>query len=256
MKTENSKPFSRLYFIAPFILQSTVWRILMRPFFYLFIDLDVVGLENLKNLKGPIIFAPNHPTEIDATLLPVVLPMWSRFSPMFYVAREPAYYQDSYFGLRRLLYMGWVFKMLGAFPVRSGMKDYSISLANHVRILKAGGAVCIFPEGVLSKNGIIGPAHGGVGYLIHAAKADVVPVYFEGIVNMTLADFFSRRRKARVILGTPILSEQLFDTNVEPTIDQYKAVGMKILDQVRSLEKARSALGVNPQSFKYLYSNK
>ncbi len=241
------------YFIAPFIFQATIWRIIMRPFFYYFGRLQVSGLENLHGIKGPVIFAANHPSEIDAIILPLALPLWSRFMPLFYVVREPKYYQDPYFKWRRFLYLGWVFKLLGAFPIRSGAHDYALSLKNHVQILNDGGSICIFPEGVLSRGGVIGEAHGGVGYLALATGATVVPVYFGGMDTVSGKSFFSRTSSFRTLIGAPLTAVDVLPADLEPaSIEACKTVAAAVLARVQQMQHAGSRQPA-VQTQKYTY---
>lgn len=220
----------KLYFVAPFILQATLWRIVMRPFFNFFAHFEVKGLENLENLKGPVIFAPNHSSELDAILLPLALPIWSRFEPMFYVVRERKYYAHNDFNWRRHLYQGWVFKLLGAFPIKSGVQDYSISLKDHIQILRDGGSVCIFPEGSVTKDGNIGNAHGGVSYLAAKTNTLIVPVFINGTFRLTLSQLILRRSKFTLNFHSCIE----VSNHTHETPEDYRNTAQRVLDVLRS----------------------
>ena len=222
-----------LYFVLPFILQSTVWRILMRPFFIFFTHFEVHGLENLKDLPGPLIFAPNHSSEIDSVLLPLALPFWSRFGPMFYVLKEFSYFNDLSFGWRRFLYKGWLFKSLGAYPIRPGKKDYAVSLARHMQILNAGGSVCIFPEGGVTKTGEISSAHGGVGYLAYTTGVPVVPVLIKGTYGLSIDRILGRAQKIEFHFLSPIQKTELFAGLDTTDVVSMKVAGNRILDRLK-----------------------
>ena len=47
-------------------------------------------------------------------------------------------------------------------------------------VLKAGGALCLFPEGTRTLDGNLQPPKAGIGFLIMKAEVPVVPVYVEG----------------------------------------------------------------------------
>lgn len=194
----------RPYFIAPFVLQATIWRIIMRPFFNAFTSFNVVGLENLKELPGSLIFAPNHSSELDAVLLPLALPLWSRFEPMFYVVKGRKFYKDPSFKWRRHVYQQWIFHSLGAYETNSGHKDYGEALKKHIKILNDGGSVCIFPEGGFSKDGSIGKAHGGVAFLGAATKCLIIPVLIKGTYKISLSEVFLMKRKIEVVFLKPV----------------------------------------------------
>lgn len=221
-----------LYFILPYILQATLWRVIMRSFFYFFSNFEVRGLENLKNLRAPLIFAPNHASEFDSVLLPLALPLWSKFEPMFFVLKEFKYYTDPAFGLRRHLYNPLIFKILGAYPIQPGKRDYSRSLATHVSILKHGGSICIFPEGGISKTGELGQSHGGVGYLTLETGRSVVPVYITGTHTLTLKQLLLRRARI-VITFLPALASTVHAQVTTNTGNEYQQAAETIVESIR-----------------------
>lgn len=231
----------KLYSIVPFIVQATLWRIIMRPFFYMFANFEVKGLHNLSSLKGSAIFAPNHASELDAVLLPLAFPIWSRFAPMYYVVREKDFYTSANFKWRRYLYRGWVFKLLGAFPIRSGLKDYAESLRSHVQLLADGDSVCIFPEGKVSKDGHMGQAHGGVGYLAVASHRPIVPVLIEGTFNETLTSLLFKKAQIRVTFLSPI---QVAEPSVVNTVEEYQHIAEKVMSSLKQASGGHGAIKV------------
>lgn len=226
----------KLYFVLPFILQATLWRILMRPFFYLFTRFEVHGLESIKNLPRGAVFAPNHSSELDSVLLPLAFPLWSKFSPMFYIVREPNFYTDPVFSWRRHFYDFVPFKALGAYSIVSGVKDYALSLDHHCSILKDGGAVCIFPEGGFTKTGVIGQAHGGVSYLAHRTESPIVPVLIEGTFALTPKNMFLWRRRVSVTFLPPLYARDHLSPSA--SVEEYRALAERVLDALRA-ERAR-----------------
>ena len=229
----------KLYFIAPFLIQSTLWWLVMRPIFNIFAKMEITGLENLRGLSGSVIFAPNHSNEVDPVLLPLTLPLWSRFSPLFFVARERKYYQKPFFGLRgRFLYNELSFALLGAYPVLEGKKNYALSLKNHLGILKDGGSVVIFPEGHMTKDGNLGPAHGGVGYLAYASDFPVIPVYIHGTFGFNFRSLFQGKEKINVTFCKPLSTADLFARKGEPTVDEYHRAADMVLGEVEEQANA------------------
>lgn len=207
----------------------------MRPFFYAFTGFTVNGLENLKGVKGPVIFAPNHASEIDALLLPLALPILGPFSPLVFVVKEQRFYDDPVFGWRRHLYSGAVFRILfraiGAFAIVSGMKDYSVSLANHVKVLEDGVSVCIFPEGGFSKDGAIGEAHGGVAYLAHAAGVPIVPVLINGTRKFSFMQVLLGKIYIQITILKPIDTNALLPA--APTVEDFQLLADQVVGQIR-----------------------
>lgn len=187
---------------------------------------EVKGLGNLEKEKGPFIFAMNHTHEADATAFPLMLPFWSRHFPIFFVANSAEKYKT--FGWRGYFYGGKFFNALGAYSVFSGQQNYAYALQTHEEILKNGYSMCIFPEGKRTPDGNIGPARGGLGYLIDASGVPVVPVAISGFFNISLADFFSGRRKLVLTVGNP-----LHITVPEPhTKEAYVAAGEEVMREI------------------------
>ena len=206
----------------------------MRPLFRFFTRLEIRGLENVTSLKSPVIFAPNHSSLLDSVLLPLALPFWSRFSPMFYLTSVYSHFKNKEkFGWLVYFFRPVTFKLLGAYPTINGNKDYSFALARHIQILSDGGSVCIFPEGTITKDGLIGPAHGGVGYLAFKTKKAVVPVLISGIYKITLSDIFHRRRKIIIKFCEPV-SADVFGATEDIDVQSLKKFSENILQILRN----------------------
>jgi 1-acyl-sn-glycerol-3-phosphate acyltransferase len=222
-----------IYYILPIIFQSVIYGVTL-VIFKIFCRIQFSGLENLRGLDTSrgVIFAANHSSEWDGILTRIGLPFLWQCSPMYYVAMEKKFYTDS--GWRKILYGGHLFNMLGAYPVYSGHRDYAFSLQNHIAIVKGGRSLCIFPEGVRTKDGNIGIVHGGVAYLTHATHAPVVPVAISGLVNLRPIDFFLFRRKVVLHFGTPI--EHLTTVpQIHPTVANYKSGATFVMQKVAEL---------------------
>jgi 1-acyl-sn-glycerol-3-phosphate acyltransferase len=221
----------KLYFVLPFLLQATLWRIVMRPLFYVFAKFEVRCFEHVAQLPRGVVFAPNHTSELDSVVLPLAFPLWSRFSPMFYIVRAPKFYTDPVFSWRRHFYDLVPFNALGAFAIVSGIKDYARSLSRHASILTDGGSICIFPEGSFTKTGAIGDAHGGVSYLAHTAQKPVVPVLIEGTRSVTFSNLIHRRCKIILTFLPPLYAHAYLPAS--PSADEYRAFARIVLNTLR-----------------------
>src|SRR4051794_17746782 len=131
------------------LLASTVYRVRTH------------GLQNLP--EGGFLLLPNHLTWVDAIVLQVSCPR-----PIRFVLWEPIY---------RNKWLHPIFKLIGALPISpTRAKD---SLRASIDALKAGEIVCIFPEGELSRSGILLRLKRGYELVAHAAGAPVVPVWLD-----------------------------------------------------------------------------
>ncbi|MEK9161594.1 MAG: 1-acyl-sn-glycerol-3-phosphate acyltransferase, partial [Patescibacteria group bacterium] len=61
---------------------------MLKIIFKLFAGLNVYGLENLKDVKKPVIFASNHESYFDPFLIGSGLPWFSKFHPICYLADD------------------------------------------------------------------------------------------------------------------------------------------------------------------------
>jgi 1-acyl-sn-glycerol-3-phosphate acyltransferase len=123
----------------------------------------VVGTENVP-ATGPLIVACNHISYLDPPTLGCLCPR-----------------RISYMAKRELFavpVLGPVIRALGAYDVdRHGSATAAIKRS--VRVLEAGGAIGIFPEGTRNRTGSIAPQT-GVALLASLADAPVVPACVHG----------------------------------------------------------------------------
>jgi len=217
----------KIYTWFPYFFQT-----LTRPLVYwllkFFCRLEVEGLENIEAIDGNFILASNHQHELDGFFLPATIPLSVYFPPIFPVSREKEFYKDK--GLRgKILYGGLFFKFMGAYPAYSGLKDYEKSLENQLDIIGDGHSILIFPEETVKST----TAKGGVGFLANAIDKSVVPVKIEGINNMTILDFFLRRKKMKVQIRNPIRQTDINDNaNIEPNPTIWKKTAKNVMNNV------------------------
>ena len=226
----------KLYFIAPIICQKLIW-VPTRLILKIFGHTKIYGLENLEGLKGPVIFAMNHSSEIDPFIVPSSLPFWSRFSPLFYATRERSFYDRN--GWRKYLFGGLFINSWGGYTVLSGLRDYEKALQVHIAILREGGSFCVFPEGRITPDGTVQPARGGVAYMAERAKCTIVPVGVSGAFRTRFKDFFSFKRHIKVNFGRPIFQEELREQVAKQSglgEHIYKGEANYVMDRVDKLK--------------------
>lgn len=222
--------------VIPWILQMIVWiptQGILRFFFHFRVE----GYEHIKTVHGPVIFVSNHTSYWDPIMIPAALPLFSRFFPMMYVARERHYYQ------RAKRFIGSTsFKVWGAHPAHGGLRDYARVLKDHERFLLQNRSLCVFPEGTLpKKERIVQPFKGGIGYLVYHTKATIVPISITGMFYVKARDFWGRKRYATLTFGKPIFHESFgeIEEGGEPTIDKYKSIASIIHRKVEHLFKSK-----------------
>jgi 1-acyl-sn-glycerol-3-phosphate acyltransferase len=143
------------------------WRVRInivvgRVLFGLFYRVTTVGRDRVPK-DGPVLFVGNHVGVLDGPMLPALSP---RPTSML-VKRE------LFTGL-----LGWFLAFIGHIPVTRNSGDRS-ALSAAVAILRAGGAVGIFPEGTRGR-GDVSAVQQGAAWLALQGGAVVVPVAFLG----------------------------------------------------------------------------
>lgn len=219
----------RFLYFTPIVFQK-IGYVVFSTLYTLFVRLHIEGKEHLEGLSGPIILAPNHTHELDATVVPLVLPFFSALYPIYFVANQTEKYKT--LGWRSYLYGGFFFNILGGYAVYSGHKDYAKALEDHIELLEQGHTLCIFPEGKRTRDGHLNPARGGMGYLVHRTGATVVPIAIDTFFNMSILDFFGRHRRVTIRVLPPLTRPDLF-TTLSPEVEDYRHAGDIVLDKIR-----------------------
>jgi 1-acyl-sn-glycerol-3-phosphate acyltransferase len=235
-KSSNAFALNSFFAISPRIIQFFVITF-ARIYFKLFFKYKIYGLNNLDHVSGNAIFAANHTSEWDPIIVTMGIFNHPQFKPLFYVSREKRFYENS--GWRRLFYGGLIFRMCGAYPVITGVRNYGVSLNTHINLLINSRSICIFPEGKKSTGNLFREAKGGAGYLIYKTKKPVIPVAISGVANLNLKSILLRRRNLTITFGQPMSSEDLFmskpSEDFNHQTDPYKTASEQVMNKIRSL---------------------
>ena len=205
--------------ILPEFFQRLIWGPL-RFTMVVFCSLQVKGAHNLKNLKGNMIIASNHQSELDPLLIVACLPFFSRLFPIIYVTREKCFYMGkNWKKWQEFLYGGTFFRMIGGYQTYAGLKNYGLALRNHLETLKIGNNVGIFPTGKRAKNkGEPVKARGGVSFLAQQSKAPIIPVFIQGLEDLNFRNVFSKKIKVSVTFGSPLYLKDIVQNPNQMTI--------------------------------------
>ena len=146
------------YALGRFVI-TPLARVIYRP--------RIEGKANVPK-DGPVIFASNHLSFIDSIAIPVAAPR-----PVHFLAKS------SYFDGKGV--KGWLsrefFTAIGAIPVQRGAGQAALeALEQQRRLLEAGKAVALYPEGTRSLDGRLYKGRTGVAFLALQTGAPVVPV--------------------------------------------------------------------------------
>jgi long-chain acyl-CoA synthetase len=189
-------------------LSLATWII---PLTHLFAHLRVDGLEHVRALTGPVIFASNHQSHMDVPVILAALPGSLRAQVAPAMAKEffKAHFFPAGYSWRQRLtnsanyYLAAAF--FNAFPIPQREAGTRQTLGYMGELTGRSYSVLIFPEGVRSNDETIGPFRGGIGLIGVKLDVPVIPVRVEGTnyvlpQNATMAS----PGHVRVAFGRPL----------------------------------------------------
>jgi 1-acyl-sn-glycerol-3-phosphate acyltransferase len=169
---------------------------------------------------GPVILAMNHQSYLDP--------------PLAGIACD----RDIYFLARNTLldhrFWGWMLPKLNVIPVNQESADRS-ALKALIRILRAGEAALVFPEGERTVDGDLGPAQPGLGLVIAKTLAPVVPMRIFGAREAWPRDSNKiRLHPITVVVGEPI---RFTEADVAGRgKDLYQRLSQRVMDEIAKLK--------------------
>jgi len=202
------------------------------PLGRLFMRTRVTGLEHLKELEPPVIFAANHQSHLDAPAILSALPFRWRSRVAIAASKEffaPHFHPEKY-GLGRRLSSGLSYFLASlffhAFPLPQREAGAMGALQHAGRLLSDGWCVLIFPEGERSGTGEILPFQPGIGMMASRLAVPVIPVRLEGLDRILHKSWkMARPGRASVRFGKPMQLEG----------DDYADLARQVEEAVREL---------------------
>lgn len=189
----------------------------LRPFVRMFFPYEILGIENIKNLKGGYMICSNHLSNMD---------------PVFYIVSHP---RPVHFmakaELFRNKFLGKFFSLMGAFAVKRGKGDHQ-AINEAQNILKNNEVLGIFIEGTRSKTGEFLRPKSGAALLAATSNMPIVPACITGNSNDKKVHMF---RKTVIKYGAPITPEQL-GINEKTRIEIKNATNL-IMEKIKNLRE-------------------
>lgn len=199
-------------------------RVITTLYAWTFFRLTCARSQNVPN-GGPLIFAPNHFSNIDHFFLGAATRRKVQF-----MAKSQLYKGD---------WFSFVMKHGGVFPIRRGHRDEQ-SFQVALSILERGGTICMYCEGGRSRTGRLGErAKPGIGRVALQTGANVVPAAIYGsqrVRNWKRLQF----PKVSVLYGEPLR----FEVVPDPTREQQQAVADQIFEEIKALYQRLEATPV------------
>ncbi len=218
-------------FAARIVRRATQF-VLLRPLTRYYARITVSGLENVKELNPPVIFAPNHQSFMDVPAILCALPAkWrERVAPAMAKEWFEAHFHPrghSLFtrvGTSLAYFVSSLF--FNAFPLPQREMGARRTLRYMGELTSQGWCVLIFPEGDRTHAGELHPFRPGVAMLASHVRVPVVPVRIEGLERVLHRDArWPSHGRVKVTFGAPLILQG----------DDYAAEAKRLEEAVRGL---------------------
>jgi 1-acyl-sn-glycerol-3-phosphate acyltransferase len=196
------------------------------PLNHIFAHVHAHGLENLKNLKPPVIFAANHQSYMDVPGILDALPARWRYRVAPAMRKEffEEHFHSHSFTTSLNYYLSTLF--FNAFPIPQREPGALATLRYIGELTNDKWCLLIFPEGRMTRAGEIAPFQPGVGMIASKLGVPVVPLRIQGM-DSVLHEGWKMARPGRVDIT--------FGTALHLTGDDYLALAREVEESVRKL---------------------
>ncbi len=187
------------------LVPDSFLRLLMVALAHTIYRVRVVGRTNVP-AQGGALLVPNHVSFADGLFIITTIDRPVRF----------VVYQE-YFNRR---FIGWVLRSMKAIPIASsgGPKMILHAFREAGKSLDAGDIVCIFPEGQLTRTGLMAPFQRGLQRVVKGRTTPIIPVHLDRLNSSVFSPANPRRLPRRlpypvtISFGAPLAPEaSLFD---------------------------------------------
>jgi len=177
-------------------IRYLIQHALLLPFTEAMVHPRVEGREWVRELKRPVIFAANHASHADTSLILYSLTDQARDRTVVAAAAD--------YWFKRPLLGNIVSLFLNTFPFsRTGGAQGQLHSSS--QLLKSGWNLVLFPEGSRSSDGRIQEFKPGVGFLAKETGTPVVPLHIQGAFQvMPRHQRIPLPGKVRVRIGKPM----------------------------------------------------
>jgi long-chain acyl-CoA synthetase len=184
------------------------------------------GLENLKNVEPPVIFATNHQSYMDVAAILSAMPgRWRyRVAP----AMRKEFFEQHFHGRSFTNSLNYYLAALvfNAFPIPQREPGALATLRYIGELANDKWCVLIFPEGRMTRQGEIAPFQPGVGMIAAKLGIPVVPIRIEGLDRVLHQTWrMARMGRVRIAFGAPLHLKG----------DDYLALAKQVEEAVRAL---------------------
>lgn len=169
---------------------------------------------------GPVIVAMNHQSFLDPPLAGNACDR-----PMYFLAKK---------SLMTVPVLRWLLPKLNVIPVDLKGTDRS-ALKALIRILRAGEAALLFPEGSRTPHGDLLPAQAGLGLVIAKTRAPVVPMRIFGAHQAwPIGGRLRLGARITIVVGEPIRFSEAELTDAGKTV--YARLSERVMEAIAAIK--------------------
>jgi long-chain acyl-CoA synthetase len=196
------------------------------PLNRVFAHVHTQGLDNLKDLEPPVIFASNHQSYMDVTTILSALPARWRYRVAPAMRKE--FFDEHFHGRSFTKSLNYYLSTLffNCFPIPQREPGALATLRYIGELSNDRWCLLIFPEGIMSQTGKILPFQPGVGMIAAKLGIPVVPIRIRGM-DRVLHPSWKMARPGRVDIA--------FGRALRLKGDDYRALAKQVEDAVRKL---------------------
>jgi acyl-[acyl-carrier-protein]-phospholipid O-acyltransferase/long-chain-fatty-acid--[acyl-carrier-protein] ligase len=163
----------------------------------------VHGQEKLPT--GGFLLLPNHLSYIDAVVLQIACPR-----PIRFIVHDEIY---------KLRLLNPIFRAIGALPISAKRSKETLRAA--AELIEQGEIVCVFPEGELSRTGMLLRLRRGYELIARTAKCPVVPVWLDqlwgSVFSFAGGKFFSNgHARCRIASASHSVNRSRMSRRISP----------------------------------------
>lgn len=200
-----------------------VWGF-MKPAIGFYGNPRVVGLDRLRDVEGPVVFASNHHSHADTTLLLATIPARLRRN-LAVAAGADYFFPNRVAGALSALF-------IGAIPIERH-KLSKLSIENAVEAIESDHSLLIYPEGGRSPDGWSQHHRPGAAFVAKRTGVPVVPTYIDGTGTvLPKGKNWPRRSRCAVVFGKPMHSPE--DEDARAFASRIEARVMELAEEFSS----------------------
>ena len=208
------------------LVPAPLVRLVVRSLAHVFFKIRIVGSGNIPK-SGAALIVSNHVSYADAVLIGCATPRFIRF-----LMWQPLYENP---------WLNPVCRLFQTIPIAQHSRESLRALRQARTELENGMAVCIFPEGELTRTAHVKPFERGVEVITRGLESTpVIPIYLDGLWGHALSlkggrPFASRltlRHRVTIYIGEPVTGEVSSDRLYQRVLE----LGTKAADSRKTRE--------------------